>query len=205
MFGMTPGERRNARWAAISSLIFHLFVFLLLVALQPHTLIRTGTPLNYVRVGLVEIETVNPAEPQTPRKGIAPAEKPSKVQPITRKGAIKEVQAESQGEEGYNPADYPGDREAGAVLASPIVTPKTIQNLGLSGKVVMRVYISATGTVESVKVIRSSGNDIVDEGAVKIAKRLAYQPKIFKGKRVPGEVLLTCNLESEKTMCETSS
>jgi protein TonB len=205
MGAMTPGEITNSRWAAFSSLVFHLLIFLLLVALQPHTLVHTGTPLSYVRVGLVEIETATPAAPQSPQKGISPAEQPSRVQPITRTNAAKEVKAESKGEEVYNPADYPGDREAGAVLASPIVTPKTIQNLGLSGNVAMKVTVSADGAVTSVKVTRSSGNDIVDEAAVRMARRLTYQPKIYKGQRVRGRVTLTCRLESEKTWCETSS
>ncbi|MHA2621569.1 MAG: energy transducer TonB [bacterium JZ-2024 1] len=201
---MTPGEVRNARWAAVSSLAVHILVFLLMVALQPHLLIGTGTPLNYVRVGLVEIETQSPAPPKTPLKGVAPSDQPSRVQPMTRKESARDLKAEGKGEEGYNPADYPGDREAGARLVSPIVTPKTIQNLGLSGAVTMRVMVAPDATVETVKVTRSSGNTTVDEMAVKIARRLVYEPRIFKGQRVRGEVTLTCRLEPEKTHCETT-
>lgn len=202
---MTAGEVRNARWAALSSLFFHILVFLLMVALQPHLVTRSGMPLNYVRVGVVEIETERAAPPQTPKQGATSTETTSRVQAVTKKESPKRVQAESEGEEEYNPADYPGDREAGIVLASPIVTPKTIQNLGLTGTVEMRVTVNPDGSVAKVKVTESSGNETVDESAMKIARRLVYEPKVYKGQKVRGTVRLTCRLGPEKTYCETSS
>jgi protein TonB len=55
--------------------------------------------------------------------------------------------------------------------------PEEAKRLGLHGSLILRVSVRADGTVEDVRIVRSSGFDVLDQAAVRIVKLAApYAP-----------------------------
>ena len=56
----------------------------------------------------------------------------------------------------------------------------------VDGIVVVRVGISAAGEVERTEVVRGFGGNIMDEAALRVARRVLYVPARLDGIAVPG-------------------
>ena len=58
----------------------------------------------------------------------------------------------------------------------PFRYPANLWRDGVEGEVVLRVHITAAGTVDSVKLERSSGFDELDQIALRGARQLVFHP-----------------------------
>ncbi len=75
--------------------------------------------------------------------------------------------------------------------------PHVAKRMGYQGRVVVRLLVSASGRVEQVKIVRSSGYRVLDKAAVKALKRWRFAPARKGGRVVPWwvEVPVVFNLE----------
>lgn len=78
----------------------------------------------------------------------------------------------------------------GAQLVSlgehPVEYPRAARRAGLEGRVGLRLRVGADGRVQDVRVIESSGHDMLDEAAVKAAWFWRFDPALENGRRVEG-------------------
>jgi protein TonB len=70
------------------------------------------------------------------------------------------------------------------------IYPKNALDQDLEGKVVLSVKVGADGKAEGVTVTQSSGQEILDQAALRAAKNWVFQPAMAKGKPAAGAVTL---------------
>ncbi|MHA2609719.1 MAG: energy transducer TonB [bacterium JZ-2024 1] len=199
---MTPYEKKTFGVSLGISTAFHI-AFLLISVFFPKKIygLRYG---EYVAVGVWEYDTGIEGLPAGTKKEKTLEKEKKKVKVLTAREGERKVPASETGEEQekpYNPADYPGDREAGLAKISPLISPKSIQNLKLFGEVRLEVVVSPEGKARSVRVVQSSGIPLIDDAAMKMAMRLEYVGKVYKGQKVESQVLLRCSLSPEFSVC----
>ncbi len=67
--------------------------------------------------------------------------------------------------------------------------PEAARKAGLEGVVLLRVSVSATGSVNSVRLERSSGHLALDQKALTtVRERWKFKPAVSQGQRVPSEI-----------------
>jgi TonB family protein len=66
----------------------------------------------------------------------------------------------------------------------PIEYPLQLWDQDMEGETLLRVRVTATGAVDSVEVVESSGHPDFDDAAVEGAKELRFQPARKEGKRI---------------------
>ena len=73
--------------------------------------------------------------------------------------------------------------------------PETARRARVEGKVILQAVITESGTVESVKVLRS--NPLLDEAAIAAVRRWRYKPATLDGQpvKVYFTVIVTFKLE----------
>jgi protein TonB len=74
--------------------------------------------------------------------------------------------------------------------------PDSARKARLQGTVVLEAVISRTGTVESVRVLRSV-NPLLDASAAKAVTRWRYEPARFDGRPVPVYLTVTVRFQLE--------
>jgi TonB family protein len=143
--------------------------------LAPNNAYPTGTPLltgeDFVQ--LMPIEAPDPPPPAP-----APAA-PPRTTPAT-----------SNSTSNTERRDAPGGVRQGAPISKP--QPKYPQNarrFNASGKVEVRVTISATGRVTKASAI--SGHPLLRDAAVEAARRWEFEPTVVNGTPVETELVLT--------------
>jgi protein TonB len=89
---------------------------------------------------------------------------------------------------------------AGPASGSPVATPlaygtnppppypATARRRGWEGKVLLRVEVSASGSVRDVVIEKSSGYSCLDEAAQQAVYRWRFKPALQNGRPVPGQV-----------------
>lgn len=106
-------------------------------------------------------------EPE-PERESAPSEPPAREEESARHHAPSEAPAPSPSPakaEAMSPA--PASISHGKLLSKPEPPyPPAAKSRGLSGKVKVKIWVSADAEVEKVEVVESSGHDILDEAAV---------------------------------------
>ncbi len=200
---MTPYERKTFGYSFGISAGLHIAILFLSLFFPAKVVygLRYG---EYVRVGVWEYEMPVAGERSAkPQEKAKPAKIKKEEKILTSKEGEKTAPAQEteEKEKPYNPADYPGDREAGLVSVSPLISPKTIQNLRLSGEVLLDVVVSQEGKPKSIRIRQSSGNPLLDDFALKMVSRLQFTPKIYKGEKVEGQVLVRCALSPKYSIC----
>ena len=63
----------------------------------------------------------------------------------------------------------------------PFNYPVELWRDGIEGEVVLRIHITAAGTVDSVEMEKSSGHEMLDEIAMRGARDLRYHPAEEEG------------------------
>ncbi|MFN4182425.1 MAG: energy transducer TonB [bacterium] len=200
---MTPYEKKTFGVSLGISTALHI-LFLLISVFFPVKKIYGMRYGEYVAVGVWEYDTGIEGLPAGAKKEKTREKEKKKVKVLTAPEGEKKVPISEGGEEQekpYNPADYPGDREAGLAMISPFISPKSIQNLKLSGEVRLEVVVSPEGKAKSVRIVQSSGIPLIDDAATRMAMRLEYVGKIYKGQKVEGQVLLRCSISPEFSVC----
>lgn len=70
-------------------------------------------------------------------------------------------------------------------LYSPVpVYPWRAKHEGIEGMSVVSMLIDIDGTVMEVKILKTSGNELLDKAALKAAKKSVFSPAEHKGKKV---------------------
>ncbi len=82
--------------------------------------------------------------------------------------------------------EFPGELEAMMqYLVDNIKYPEKVRRAGIEGKIVIRFFINTDGSLEDFAVIKSSGNDLLDAEALRVAKAMPdWKPALFEGKPV---------------------
>jgi TonB family protein len=78
------------------------------------------------------------------------------------------------------------DRAAQILSNSTPMLPNIAREQGVEGNVVLRISLSAAGRLESAAVARSSGNPLLDEEALRVARQSRYAPEIHACQHVAG-------------------
>lgn len=63
--------------------------------------------------------------------------------------------------------------------------PDLLQQAGIGGEVIVWAFIDEDGSVRDAKVSRSSGNERLDEAALRAARQFEYRPAMNMDRRVP--------------------
>lgn len=84
-----------------------------------------------------------------------------------------------------------------ATTTNPVVpdTPETAREQGATGTVQVKVSLSATGSVLSATVYKSSGSPLLDEAALQAAQQSAYAPEIDDCIKVSGAYIFRADFE----------
>jgi TonB family protein len=77
----------------------------------------------------------------------------------------------------------------GSVIVQPVLLstqeslryPLEAFDQGLQGKVVIRIFVNKEGKVSDTKILYSSGSDILDEAALKMARSSIFKPGLIDG------------------------
>lgn len=183
---MTVFERRNYQVAVLFSIILHLSLVLIVFPMQ---LLSVPDGVEEVAVGIYEFI---PSEPQTitkpePEAVIKIEKLPSKPVPNRPKPVVQTNQQPKTGgmKQDIKPTEIPakgpvslGDG-AGMVLGfgQKPSYPKNAINEGVEGEVLVRVFITKDGVIESTEFIKRSGDSRLDNAAANSLKReWAFKP-----------------------------
>lgn len=129
---------------------------------------------------LPPMAATSPPAPPPPPPTFAVMETPLRLsdpfrRPLSRTGGADERRAPSR--PGYRaPEPLPGNPE--------VVLPLALLREGFDDTVDLRAYIDAKGSVQGVRVLRSSGNNAVDVAAADTVRRWRYRPAQRNGRPV---------------------
>lgn len=70
--------------------------------------------------------------------------------------------------------DFPGGDEALVSYLQETPYPSDAKNNGIEGKAFIKFIIERDGSVSDITLVRSSGNDLLDEAAVKRVENMPY-------------------------------
>jgi protein TonB len=98
-----------------------------------------------------------------------------------------------------------GSPASGSPVATPLAYgsnppppyPATARRRGWEGKVLLRVEVSASGSVRDVAVEQSSGFASLDEAAQQAVYRWRFKPALQNGRPVPGLVRVPIHFKLE--------
>lgn len=132
------------------------------------TLQRKSKPLS-------ELVTVPPQAEPTPRK--------SQRQEQVRKAAPQIATAELQENQGAQFDSLPTPIENPAPVYPPAALASKVE-----GRLVLRTSIDETGNVTKLSILRSSGNDELDQAALEAVKNWKFTPGRRLGTNVSGQI-----------------
>lgn len=193
--------KKNKRFKAgfLGSCLLHLVLILLLSVLGLGAAAKEDRD-NIMLVSLVanpggtagSVKAANVAPALSPEDIVNPEERVEEKKAEEKKQEDKEPQTNSGAQSGTaNPDEQTGgigtgegEGEAGA---QPVVPPRLVRYVkpeypgsarakGIEGKVVVRVLVDKAGDVETVEVYAPSGVEMLDEAAVKAAKKWEFAP-----------------------------
>jgi TonB family protein len=97
-----------------------------------------------------------------------------------------------------DPADQP---PVAVNPVSPVEYPAALREQGIEGRVVLRLYADARGTLvaESTKVAESSGYPALDSAAMTGAPKLRFSPALRNGSPVAGAFLQPIHFRIPRT------
>jgi protein TonB len=97
-----------------------------------------------------------------------------------------------------DPADQP---PVAVNPVSPVEYPATLREQGIEGRVLLRLYADAQGTLvaESTKVAESSGYPALDSAALAGAPKLRFSPARRNGRPVGGAFLQPIHFRNPRT------
>lgn len=83
-------------------------------------------------------------------------------------------------------AQFPGGADAmEQFIRNNLSYPENLKNAGVKGKVYVQFVVEKDGSITNVKVRRSSRNDVLDQEAVKVVKKMPnWEPGSVRGKKV---------------------
>lgn len=193
--------KKNKRFKAgfLGSCLLHLILILLLSVLGLGAAAKEDRD-DIMLVSLVanqggtagSVKAANVAPALSPEDIVNPEERAEEEKAEETKIEDKEHQTNSGAQSGTVKPGEPtggtgtgeGEGEAGA---QPVVPPRLVRYVkpeypgsarvkGIEGKVVVRVLVDKAGDVETVEIYAPSGAEILDEAAVKAAKKWEFAP-----------------------------
>lgn len=88
------------------------------------------------------------------------------------------------------------------VLSNPApLYPRIARVQGWEGTVILRAFVSSTGSVQYLSVYRSSGHPVLDEAAAAAVRQWRFKPAVRSGRRAAtlAEVPVTFRLKAEES------
>jgi TonB family protein len=87
--------------------------------------------------------------------------------------------------------------KSAAIAGDPaeLFYPRSAQRAGATGRVLVKVKLTPTGSVAEASVFRSSGNDYLDASALSTATKTRYSPELFRCQPIVGYYLFAANFE----------
>lgn len=135
-------------------------------------------------------------QPQVPKKVIKPIEvelyRLPEVVDTKNQQVVSEIGTKAQAKP-VKPTSLPGDRKQPVTSkkVTPIYPKKALNN-EWEGTVKLSVTISASGKPMVVKIVSSSGYDILDKAFIRAVKgQYQFKPKRVMGKNMVGNLLLS--------------
>jgi protein TonB len=138
-------------------------------------------------------ENPQPSAPSVPQDPQAPLQAP-KVQPKPpRKApAVKQPQRPVQSPVAppadLKPGNVGGGGLLGTLFSQPVMVsmpkppyPQRARERGVEGKVGVKVWVAADGTVDRAEVVQSSGSELLDRAAEESALEATFKPALRSG------------------------
>ncbi|MGZ3696401.1 MAG: energy transducer TonB [Bdellovibrionota bacterium] len=166
------------------SLLFHLVLFAAVYFSVRGTDSSSGEVKLNVSAGDVFVGK-NPLA-QTEKQNSAPSESPSRAAPQPGEMNISAEPAEAGGAQTLGSTDGEAKPE-GISLPYPALSVR----LGETGKVTVALFVTASGTPDNAKVIRSSGFSRLDSAALVALSSAHYSPAIRGGAAVASSKEIT--------------
>jgi TonB family protein len=100
--------------------------------------------------------------------------------------------------------EYPGGMSAlSAFLSKNIDYPAVCRENGIQGKVFLKFVIDELGDLRSIEVIKSSGTDLLDKEALRVAHQMSrWKPGFLKGRAVKVYYNLPINFKIDEPAIE---
>ena len=164
-------------------------------------------PRHYVALGVSIVfhgilftisipQTVSPVQSELPLLSIPvnvviTAESPADDTQATSTSSVKHKVVSAKSPASIVP--MPGDRESPEIThRSRIPYPKAAINHDWEGKVTISVYLSSSGQVKTIKILRSSGHSVLDDIFVKTVRdQFKFKPRRVQGHNREGVVTLS--------------
>lgn len=152
-------------------------------------------------------ESPQPSAPSVPQDPQAPLQAPKAQPKLSRKAlAAKQPQRPVQSPVAppadLKPGNVGGGGLLGTLFSQPVMVsmpkppyPQRARERGMEGKVGVKVWVAADGTVDRAEVVQSSGSELLDRAAEESALEATFKPALRAG--VPAA--------AEKTMVVTFS
>ncbi len=123
----------------------------------------------------------------------APPKPKKKPQVIPKKQKLISKKAAPISKKVSKPTSLPGDRTEPILVKQLVpVYPKEALNNDWEGEVKVEVIISPNGKVTTVKVLKSSGFDVLDRSFIRTVKdNYQFEPKRTMGKNVKSKVIIS--------------
>jgi protein TonB len=153
------------------------------VETQQYVLESTALPASDAELAAVERLLATP--PRRAESAPASAAHPASVAPTETQPSIPRAAAAPAAPQ---QADVHGVTSASWQGNPPPIHPLTAWREGLSGRVVLRVRVAASGYVSAVDIRRSSGHGVLDATAVNAVRRWRFRPATVAGEPVACEV-----------------
>ncbi|MDX6766228.1 MAG: TonB family protein [Candidatus Methylacidiphilales bacterium] len=145
-----------------------------------------------------EVWLESPAPPDTVSRSVVPEEENTVIVPDPEPPPVATPRPEKRPAQSTPATGEEATRGAGGVrtvprpqfhLNTPPPYPEQARRQRQEGVVLLRLSITADGSVQEVSVQRSSGHPLLDRAAMKAAQRYRFQPATLGGLPVPSTTL----------------
>lgn len=167
----------------IISIVTHVMVISILSLTWAKSIPKEETIIIPVKLALVKEK---PKPKPKPKPIIKPKPLKKEQVAITNKAMPEAKQVEL-------PTSLPGDRDQPEVVdkIAPVY-PKQALNNDWEGTVKVEVFITASGKVKNIKIINSSGFDVLDQTFSRVIKQYyTFKPKRTMGEDVESSIIIS--------------
>ena len=145
----------------------------MLVVLEDEAIVRPGEVPEGVAVGKGAVVAQAADNPVVTTKAEVAIVQPAAATVVAAPApVVSSAKVESRG---VTPAEFVPP--AFLIRKEPVYPDKT-RRAGIEGRVVLKIFISATGVIRSTEVVVSSGNQALDQSALQAVRASKFSPAI---------------------------
>ena len=165
-----------------------------IISIVCHVMVISILSLTWVKSMPKEEMVIIPVKLALVKEKPKPKPKPIiKPKPVKKKQVAITNKAIPEAKQVELPTSLPGDRDQPEVVdkIAPVY-PKQALNNDWEGTVKVEVLIAASGKVTNVKIINSSGFDVLDQTFSRVIKQYyTFKPKRTMGKDVESSIIIS--------------